>query len=84
MTGVTSISGMLASKRLETVREFLRDDAAIAILINPNNPLSEMEHREADAASRAIGQRLEVLTARDQAEIDRAFAALKQRRDPWV
>jgi ABC-type uncharacterized transport system substrate-binding protein len=81
MTGVTSISGALASKRFETVREFLRDDAAIAILINPNNPLSEMEQREAEAASRAIGQRLEILAARDQAEIDRAFAALKQRRN---
>ena len=80
MTGVTSLAGTLAPKRLELVREFLRDDAAIAILINPRNPLSEAERRDAESASRAIGQRLEILTASDQAEIDRAFASLKQRR----
>jgi ABC-type uncharacterized transport system substrate-binding protein len=80
MTGVTSIAGSLAPKRLELVREFLDADAAIAILINPGNPLSEAERRDTAAAARAIGQRLEVLTARNQAEIDQAFAALKQRK----
>jgi putative ABC transport system substrate-binding protein len=80
MTGVTSIAGSLAPKRLELVREFLRNDAAIAILINPGNPLSEAERQNTAAAALAIGQRLEVLTARNQAEIDQAFAALKQRK----
>ena len=80
MTGVTSIAGSLAPKRLGLVREFLRRDAAIAILINPGNPLSEAERRNTTAAALAIGQRLEVLTARNQAEIDEAFAALKQRK----
>ena len=37
------------------MREFLRDDAAIAILINPENPLSESERGDAEAASRALG-----------------------------
>jgi putative tryptophan/tyrosine transport system substrate-binding protein len=80
MTGVTSLAGSLAPKRLELVREFLRDDAPIAILINPANPLSEAERRDAATAALAIGQRLEVLTASNQAEIDQAFTALKQRR----
>src|SRR6266446_7238462 len=80
MTGVTSISGTLAPKRLELMREFLRDDAPIGILINPANPLSGAERQDAEAASRSIGQRLEVFTASNQAEIEQAFAALKQRR----
>jgi len=80
MTGTTSIAGALAPKRLELMREFLREDAAIAILINPGNPLSERERRDAEAASRAIGQRLEVLTASNAVEIDKAFATLKQRK----
>jgi putative ABC transport system substrate-binding protein len=80
LTGVTSIAGTLAPKRLELVREFLRDDAAIAILINPSNPLSESERKDAEAASRAIGQRLEVLTASTHAEIDKAFGDLKDRK----
>jgi putative ABC transport system substrate-binding protein len=80
MTGITSIAGSLAPKRLELMREFLRDDAPIGILINPANPLSGAERQDAEAASRSIGQRLEVFTASNQAEIEQAFAALKQRR----
>src|SRR5262249_12828374 len=70
MTGVTSIAGALAPKRLELMREFLRDNAPIAILINPRNPLSEAERRDAEAAARAVGQRLEVLMASNPTEID--------------
>jgi putative ABC transport system substrate-binding protein len=79
MSGVTSISGSLAPKRLELVREFLPADSVIAILINPDNPLSEAERRDA-AAARVIGQPLEVLTASNPSEINQAFAALKQRK----
>jgi putative ABC transport system substrate-binding protein len=80
MTGITSIAGVLAPKRLELMREFLRHDAAIAILINPSNLLSESERKDAEAAALSIGQRLEVLTASNQAEIDQAFAAVRQRK----
>ena len=79
MTGITSIAGALAPKRLELMREFLRDDAAIAILINPNNPLAGAERKDTEAAARAIGRRLEVLTASNESEVDQAFAAFKQR-----
>jgi ABC-type uncharacterized transport system substrate-binding protein len=79
ITGITSIAGSLAPKRLDLMRAFLRNDAAIAILINPNNPLANSEREDTEAAARAIGQRLEVLTASNLAELDQAFAALKQR-----
>jgi putative ABC transport system substrate-binding protein len=80
LTGVSSMTGELAPKRLDLLREFLRDDAAVAILINPGNPIGQAERRDAEAACRAIGQRLEVLTATNQVEIDQAFDGLKQRR----
>jgi ABC-type uncharacterized transport system substrate-binding protein len=80
MTGVTSIAGALAPKRLDLMHEFLRRDTAIAILINPGNVLSEAERKDAEAASGGIGQRLEVLTARTEDEIDKAFGLLKQQR----
>jgi putative tryptophan/tyrosine transport system substrate-binding protein len=54
MTGTTSISGSLAPKRLELIREFLRSDAPIGILINPANPLSGTERRDAEAASHTM------------------------------
>jgi putative ABC transport system substrate-binding protein len=80
MTGVTSLAGSLAPKRLELMREFLRPDDPIGLLINPTNPLSEPERRDAEAAARVIGQRLDVLTASTPAEIDHAFATIKQRK----
>jgi putative ABC transport system substrate-binding protein len=79
VTGVTSIGGALATKRLALLRAFLPEDATIAILINPSNPLSEAEKREFESASRTIGRQLEVLTASSEPEIDSAFAMLKQR-----
>jgi putative tryptophan/tyrosine transport system substrate-binding protein len=80
ITGVTSIAGALAPKRLDLIREVLHNDAAVAILINPGNPLSAAEHKGTGDAARAIGQRLEVVTASNQGEIEQAFATIKQRR----
>jgi putative ABC transport system substrate-binding protein len=80
MTGVTSIAGSLAPKRLELLRTFLRDNVAIALLVNPDNPLSQAERNDTEAAARAIGQRLDILAARNETEIDAVFAALKDRR----
>ena len=45
MTGATSIAGELAPKRLELLRELLREQAVLAILINPDNPLGEAERQ---------------------------------------
>ena len=80
MTGVTSIAGALATKLLELMREFLRDDTALALLINPGNTISGTFRQDTEAASRVVGQRLEVLTAGNAGEIEQAFAALKPRR----
>jgi putative ABC transport system substrate-binding protein len=79
LTGVTSIAGSLAPKRLELLRAVTRADSTIAILINPKNPLGISERKDAETAAQAIDQRLEFLTASDEREIDAAFAALPQR-----
>jgi putative ABC transport system substrate-binding protein len=79
MTGVTSIAGELAPKRIELLRELLGRNAVFAMLINPDNPLSEAERRDAESAAQALGQRLEMLTARNEGEIEGAFAGLKER-----
>src|SRR5262249_30234152 len=54
------------SRFVELVREFLRDDAPIAFLLNPATSLSEPERKDAEAAAAAIGQSLEILTASNQ------------------
>jgi ABC-type uncharacterized transport system substrate-binding protein len=77
ITGSTSIGGSLAPKRLELLRAFVWGDANLAILINPDNPLAGTERAEAETAAHTLG--LEVLTARNESEIDAAFAILKER-----
>jgi len=79
VTGSTSIAGSLVPKRLELLRAFLGNDTTLAILINPDNPLAGPERQDAEAAARTLRQRLEVLDARNEAEIDAAFASLKER-----
>jgi putative ABC transport system substrate-binding protein len=76
ITGATSIGGELAPKRLELIREVVPTAKLIGILINPHNPLSEIQLAEAETAARAIGQSLKVLTARNESEIEAVFASL--------
>jgi putative tryptophan/tyrosine transport system substrate-binding protein len=80
VTGATSIGGSLASKRLELVRALVHDHAAVALLINPENPLGEVESKATGVASLAISQQLDVFTARNEIELLAVFAALKQKR----
>ena len=79
VTGSTSIAGALAPKRLELARGLLRDNTTPAILINPTNHLSSAEQSETEIAARAIGQRLEALTASNENEIEQSFASMQNR-----
>jgi putative ABC transport system substrate-binding protein len=53
MTGVAALSGELAAKRLELLHELLPTAAVIALLVNPTNPYTEPETREARGATRS-------------------------------
>jgi len=80
VTGVTFIGARLGAKRLELLRELLPNVASIALLTNPNSPDALEELSDVQAAARAVGQRLLVLRAANDREIDAAFAALVEQR----
>ena len=80
VTGATTITGTLTAKRLELLRAAVGGKAAMAILINPSNPLGLAERRGAEAAARETNQTLDILTARNESEIVATFASLKERR----
>jgi ABC-type uncharacterized transport system substrate-binding protein len=77
ITGVTSIAASIVPKRLEFLRAAVPDVAAMAIVINPDNPFSVAEQHATLEAARNRGQQLEVLTARNESEIEAVFAALR-------
>ena len=80
MTGVSPFISVLGAKRLGLLRELVPSSAIIAVLFNPDSPEAETVSRDAQAAARAIGQELIVLTARTAGDFDTAFATLVQKR----
>ena len=81
VTGVSSMSGELGTKRVGLLQELVpRAAARLAALVNPNNPLAEAFVADIRAAASAIGRQIEVVTASTSRDIDTAFATLMQKR----
>jgi ABC-type uncharacterized transport system substrate-binding protein len=78
LTGITLFYGELVPKRLELLRELVPGVAAIAALVNPNNPNAEARSRELLAATHIIGQQIHIANAKSENEIERSFANLVQ------
>jgi len=76
ITGVTSIAASIVPKRLEFLRAAVPGAAAMAIVANPDNPFSVAEQGATQEAARERGQQLEVLTARNESEIDAVFVTI--------
>jgi putative ABC transport system substrate-binding protein len=77
MTGVSLLSYELDSKRLQLLRELLPRASTIGILVNANNPSIMATLPNMNAAAEKNNQKLVVLDARTEAEIDAAFASLR-------
>jgi putative tryptophan/tyrosine transport system substrate-binding protein len=66
VTGVAPIPYTIVAKQFE----------ALHCLLNPDNPNTETHTKEAQEAAHALGRKLELLQARDETEIETAFATL--------
>jgi putative tryptophan/tyrosine transport system substrate-binding protein len=80
VTGVATFLGPLVAKQFEALNETVPTATVIGCLLNPSNPNTETYTREAEIATRALGLKLEVLHARNETEIEMAFATLVQKR----
>jgi ABC-type uncharacterized transport system substrate-binding protein len=80
VTGVSSMSGELGAKRLGLIQELVPGAARFAVLVNPNNPLTEPYVADLRAAAAAIGRQIEVLIATTSRDIDTAFPMLMEKR----
>jgi putative ABC transport system substrate-binding protein len=78
-TGVSWLTAVLMTKRLEFVRELVPGAALIAFLVNPKSPEAEPQLKDIESASRTIGQPIEILNASGEVELDAAFASLVRR-----
>jgi putative ABC transport system substrate-binding protein len=80
VTGLAALTVEVAAKRLEVLHELLPTSAALALLVNPNNPLTEPETKGVRDAARSLGLQLHVLDASTEGEIDAAFEKLIELR----
>jgi putative ABC transport system substrate-binding protein len=81
VTGVTTLSSEIGSKRLELAHELVPAANSIALLVNPTNPnLAGPLSRDLQAVAGALGLQLHVLQASAERDFDTAFAALRQLR----
>jgi len=79
-TGVNLFTQDVEAKKLEMLGKLLPADAAVALLLNPNNPAVADKMKEMEAAARALGRGLHVMSAKTQSEIEAALAPLAQLR----
>jgi putative ABC transport system substrate-binding protein len=79
LTGVVLLLSMLGPKRLELLRELLPSTTTIALLVNPSNP-NVVDAPETEAAAKALGRRLEVLTASTEGDLEAAFTTMVKRQ----
>jgi putative ABC transport system substrate-binding protein len=80
ITGMTFLVGTLTAKQIEVMRETVPKAALIGFLLNPTNVDAETKTKDALAAAGSIGQKLLVVHARTDSELEAAFATLVQER----
>lgn len=73
VTGVSVISSALGAKQLGVLRELVPTARSIAYLVNPANPNSESNIKNAQQGARALGLQMQIRNASTEAEIDAAF-----------
>jgi putative tryptophan/tyrosine transport system substrate-binding protein len=80
ITGIWMVTTVLAQKRLQLVHELVPKAELIALLVNPTSPVAEPQTQDAQAAARALGLKLSVLSAVTETDFDQVFATLVQQR----
>jgi putative ABC transport system substrate-binding protein len=79
VTGVSFMGAELGAKQLGLLHELLPGAVRIAVLVEPNFPLTEPFVSDVRAAALVIGKQIEVLDASTGRDIDTVFASLAQK-----
>jgi len=80
ITGIWMVLTVLAEKRLQLLHDLLPKAGSIALLVNPTSPVAEPQTRDAQAAARALGVKLTVLSAVTENDFEQVFASLAEQR----
>jgi putative ABC transport system substrate-binding protein len=78
LTGAAIFTGQLGAKQLGLLRELVPQATVVAMLVNPQNPVSEFVTRDVRAAAEVSGHRIETVNAGNVDEIEKAFAVIAE------
>jgi putative tryptophan/tyrosine transport system substrate-binding protein len=82
LTGITLQTVFMEPKRLGLLRDLVPRALLIGVLLNSSFALAASQRQEIEEAARGIGQRIVIVDASTDGELDAAFAELaKQRAD---
>ena len=76
---MTFLVGTLTAKQFEILHETVPKAALIGFLLNPTNADAEIKTKDALAGAEAVGQKLLVVPAHTDSELEAAFVTLVQR-----
>jgi putative tryptophan/tyrosine transport system substrate-binding protein len=81
LTGVATLSGDIATKRLALLHELVPAIASIAILVNPANPsYVQAETKDLQSAAHVLGVRVLTLNGGTESDVAGAFATLVEQQ----
>ena len=70
--------GGLAAKQVGLLRELVPTSKVMAFLVNPRNPITQPNVRDAVEAGQKLGQQIQVVNASSDREIEVAFDTLRE------
>jgi ABC-type uncharacterized transport system substrate-binding protein len=79
ITGVTPFTQQLGAKQLELLHAMVPTAAVVAVLGKRNDPDTESQLKDVEAAARTLGLQILVLTVDSKRDFQAAFATLVQR-----
>jgi putative tryptophan/tyrosine transport system substrate-binding protein len=80
ITGVNLFYSEMGAKRLELLRLLVPNAAAIAMLVNPNNPTSSADQKDVLAGAPSIGAQVKIFNAGSESDFEKAFANMIEQK----
>src|SRR5262245_29258446 len=74
--GVTQLSNVLITKRLELACELLPNVGVVGFLLNTNSPNADIRSVDVQKAAHSIGQQIRILYTSKEADFETVFATL--------
>ncbi|MGA7530361.1 MAG: ABC transporter substrate-binding protein, partial [Pseudolabrys sp.] len=78
VTGIYNFFSDVETKKLGLLRELVPNAALIATLVNPTFPTTINQTQELHKAADKLGQRIQIINASSEPEIDASFASAKR------